>query len=208
MKIVWLLIILCFHLSVSAQESMVSCRGRETYLGIDNPLDIFVEGHNCSSILVTTDNGELQKNGCQYVYRPSREGDVIFTIYKKQEGKTVKLRTHVLHVHTIPTPDVHVGGFPTGWEVSKAVFSAQVGVSANWEFQSGPYYIVDSFSVAILYDSTMRFSSRTIGNAFDQNTREAFSKMEVGSIVLFYNIWVSAADKKLVRVKPLEYIIR
>ena len=196
-------------LIVTAQESMVSCRYRKTYLGVDNPLDVFVEGCSCSSISVTADNGKLVKYGCQYVYRPLREGEVTFTIYKKQNGKPVKLRTHKLPVDRIPGPTLYVGSYPSGSEISRPAFIVQAGIGANLDFSEGPYYRVDSFSMIIMHDSTTQFISRQKGNLFDdEKIVKAFRTMETGSTILFFDIWVSGADRKSFKVQPLEYIIK
>jgi hypothetical protein len=207
MKLAFLSFALLSCLMGTAQESMVSCRYRKTYLGIDNPLDIFVEGYGCSSISVTTDNGKLVKYGCQYVYRPSQEGEVTFTIYKKQNGKTVKLRTHRLPVDRMPSPLLYVGGYPSGSAIPRAAFIAQAGIAANPHVTHLPYYRVDSFSVVIIYDSTIQSTSHTAGNLFDEKMTAAFRKMEPGSTVLFFNIWVTGPDGKPFKVQPLEYII-
>jgi hypothetical protein len=208
MKLAFLCFALLSCLMGTAQESMVSCRYRKTYLGVDNPLDIFVEGYSCSSISVTTDNGKLVKYGCQYVYRPSQEGEVTFTIYKKQNGKTVKLRTHKLPVDRIPGPVVYVGGYRNGSQIPGPAFVAQAGISANVDdFDFAPYR-VDSFSLVIIHDSTIQFTSHTVGNLFDEKMRQAFSKMEPGSTVLFFDIWVSGAERKPSKTLPLEYVIK
>jgi hypothetical protein len=203
---------LCFglvsSLIVTAQESMVSCRYRKTYLGVDNPLDIFVEGSSCSSILVTTDNGKLEKHGCRYVYRPSHEGVVIFTIYKKQNGKTAKIKQYGFPVDSLPVPIVYVGGNRNGSQISRLAFIVQVGISANIDDFDFPRYQVDSFSTAIMHDSTIQFTSHTVGNLFDEKTTQAFRKMEPGSTVLFFNIWVSGAERKSFKTLPLEYVIK
>jgi hypothetical protein len=208
MKFGFLSFALLCSLIASTQESMVSSRYHKTYMGIDNSLDVIVEGCSCSSISITTDNGKLDKHGCQYVYRPIREGEATFTIYKKQNGKPVKLRTHKLIVYPIPPPVLSVGTYPNGSEISRAAFIVQTGVSANFYTFLDVDYRVVNFSVLIMRDSTTQLVPDNPGNLFNDKMSEAFKKMETGSTILFFNVWVSGPDGKPFKAQPLEYIIR
>ena len=117
---------------ISAQDAVVSSerQASKVYLGIDNPINVFVEGSYCSSLSVATDNGTVEKIGCRYVYRPSRLGPAFFALSIKKNGKTLELQKRQLYVYPIPGPIAEVGDFSNGSEVRKGAFCAQMGVGA------------------------------------------------------------------------------
>ena len=209
MKIIWIVISLCFSQLTYTQQTTVACdQQRPIYLGIDNPLNIFIEGEYCRSINVTVDNGSVEKKGCQYNYHPKRLGYVIFTLYKKQNGKRVKIGTHRLYVLPIPKPIAMVGAYENGSTVAKGGFCVQQGVAA---FISGLSFELTfkvlNFSVIILHDSTIVFNAKQTGNVFDEKLLTAFKAMDPGSIVVIADIWAVGPDSKRIKLDPLEYII-
>src|SRR5262245_51722706 len=132
MKAILLGMILQSSLFISAQEAIIA-KGRQQntfYAGIDNPIEVFVEGVNCSSIFVTTNNGKIERDGCHYNYQAGHLGSCNVTIYKKQNGKLMKLKTYEWYVIPVPKPVAHVGAFSNGSNVSKGALAAQPGVAA------------------------------------------------------------------------------
>ena len=212
MKLVFLIAVLHFSQILLAQQSVVANTRRSgiVYLGVDNPLNILTEGYACSSLSVTTDNGRIEKIGCFYNYRPSRLGLATFTIYKRQRGKTIKVDTRNLYVKPVPKPIAQVGPYESGSQVPKTGLSVQEGVAAYATNELGfdLTYKVDSFTIVIMYDSTVQFSSRRASNRFDDKIYEAFKAMQPGSIVLVANTWVKGYDGKPIKLDPLEYVIK
>ena len=209
MKFIFLLGLLHFSLLLPAQESIIvkSQQQNTVYLGIDNSVSVFVEGCSCASLSVSTDNGKIEKSGCYYYYHPLRLGETSFIIYKKQNGKSVKLKSYKWYVIPLPKPIAAIGPYENGSEVPKGDFCAQAGISAFILNGIDIDYRVYSYSLSIMRDSTIQFSSQRTGNSFDEKIHEAFKAMQPGSVVLIANIWVIGADGKAIKVNPLEYLI-
>jgi hypothetical protein len=169
----------------------------KAYIGIDNPLHVFVEGHSCSSLFVTTDNGKIERTGCYFNFRPAQLCRANLSIYRKQNGKSKRVRAFHWEVVPFPKPTVQVGSYENGSNVPRGGFYAQAGVTA---FVSGLgfelMFKVVSFSFIIMRDSTVKFSTQIIGNSFTTNRYEAWKAIQPGSVVLITNIWVRGAEGK------------
>jgi hypothetical protein len=210
MKFIFLLAVLHFSPLLPAQESIIAnTRGAgKVYLGIDNPLNVFVEGYSCTSLSVSTDNGTLEKTGCFYNYHPSRLGTATFTIYKRQNGKTIKVNTRNLYVSRMPKPTAQVGPYESGSNVPKGGFCAQQGLAALAPNGFGDLtFKVVSFSLIIMRDSSIQLSTRIIGNYFTTKIYEACKAMQPGSVVLITNILAIGPERRDIKLEPLEYLI-
>lgn len=213
MRLIILLITFSLSIHAKSQETAIVRVQPENraYFGIKNPISFFAQGYKFKDLTVTTNNGKVTKSDGRYWFIPSRRGTAELTIYKKLKGKLVKLGTHIWYVVSLPLPIATVGSYSNGWSVSKGAISAQMGIGA---YQ--PYYdtgicmnfTVDSFSVVIMKDYAVQFSSHNKGNSFSEDIKTAFSKMESGSIVLISNIWITGYDKEAIKLDPLEYFIK
>jgi hypothetical protein len=211
MKFIFLLAVLHFSPLLPAQESIIAKANQPNlaYLGINNPLHVLADGYPCKSLFLRTDNGSIEKMGCYYNYSPSRTGTAILTIYKRQDGKSVKLKSYKWEVHPFPKPIAQVGPHENGSDVQKGSFCAQAGVAAfpPCGFGFELMFKVVSFSFIIMRDSTIQFSTQITGNLFNINIHEACKAMSTGSVVLISNIVVIGGEGKVIKVDPLEYVI-
>jgi len=64
-----LLIITGYPCSAQKTAGVLNVRGNTLYIGIENYLLAFVEGVDCDSLILTTDNGEIKGNGCGWSIR-------------------------------------------------------------------------------------------------------------------------------------------
>jgi len=211
MRLVLLGLILQHSLFLSAQQTVMA-KGRQQntfYLEIDNPVDVLVEGYKCSSIFLTTDNGKIERDECYYNYHAANLGSAHITIYKKEKGKSVKLKTYEWFVIPLPKPVAQVGGFQNGSHVSKGALSAQPGIAAGFAGGLGidrPYEVSNYF-ITIIEDSTIKFAGHFEGALFNDKIRELFKAMKQGAVVSFTNIQVRGSVGELIKVTPLEYTI-
>jgi GldM C-terminal domain len=213
MRLIILLIAFSLSGSVKAQETAIVRVRPENraYMGINNPISFFADGYKFKVLTVTTNNGKITKTDGRYWFMPSRQGTAKLTIYKKHNGKLINLGSHIWYVVSLPLPIATVGSYPNGSTVPKGAISAQMGIGAY-----EPYYdvglcmnfIVDSFSVVIMKNSVVQFSAHNKGNAFSEDIKAAFSKMEPGSIVLLSDIWITNYYKEAIKLDPLEYLIK
>jgi hypothetical protein len=186
-------------------------RGKQqttVYIGVDNPLNIIVEGYPCKSLVVETNNGTISKlNDCNFNYHPSKLGPAVFTVSTWKKNKLKKLEEVTWSVIPLPRPRAIVGGFPNLSEIPVAAFKAQGGVVAYGFDEMGfeiKFTVID-FDLMIMKDGVVNFNAHNNGNAFSEETKNGIRSLEPGSHVLITNIWAVGIDMQQMRLSPLEY---
>lgn len=203
---------ICFltlHLDSLSQEIILSNqRNNRFYLGIDNPLNAMVEGYPCRSVILTTDNGRIEKTSCYYSFHPAKPGLAKIQITIKN-GKTLKkIKEVTLLVESPPLPIAHVGGL-SGGTIRKGALAAQQGVAANAEPSLGfeLSYKIESFSTIIIRNDSVVFNKKNNGNVFAKETSEALKNLQKDDTVLFTKIVCKSPDNIRWSLKPLEFSI-
>ena len=179
------------------------------YLGIENPLSCTVEGFTCKSIILTTDNGFIEKSSdCNYVYRPKKIGDTKIIISKKVNSKLKKIGNFLLPVRTIPDPIANVGGL-NGGLITKGALNAQGGIGAHPPGFLGfeLNYEVKSFAVTAIRNKELLFYHSNNNNLFNDEIHKLLDSLQKNDVVAFSSILVLMGDNKEVLVKPLEFVI-
>jgi GldM C-terminal domain len=203
---------ICFliaQLNSLSQEIILSNqRSNRFYIGIDNPLSVMVEGYACRSIILTTDNGTIEKNSCYYSFRPAKTGLAKIQI-KIKNGKTFKKIKEVnLSIDSFPSPVAFVGNLHGG-TMRKGDLRAQEGVWASAEpsLAFDITYPVVSFTTIIIRNDSIVFSRKTNGNRFEKETTDAFRNLQKDDTVLFTKIVCIGPDGMRRSLRPLEFSI-
>jgi hypothetical protein len=192
-----------------AQEFTISLqRCNKIYKGVENSMDIFVEGKTCKVIIAKTNNGILMKLNCHYIYRPDSIGDVKFEIYLGEKNKFKKIGASWFEVKQIPLPIAYVGGL-NGSKIKKGFLNAQQGVGAYADPCLGfdLTYMVESFMFIIIRDNKIIFSQKNSGNVFSQEIKENLRTLINNDAVLFTNIKCKGPDNIELSPKSLEFSI-
>ncbi len=209
--LIFLAIVIAFP--ADAQETVIM-KGRQhnyAYIGFENPLMILAEGYDCDEIKVNVTNGSVMKiKDCYYKFQPSILGTAEFTIYVIKNKKQETLAKHIWQVIPLPRPVAIVGGYSNLSEIPKSVFKAQGGVMAYATNETGLEIrlVVDSFDISFKSaEGNLKFV-HNVGNAFSQESVESIRSIEEGWTIVISSIWARYPDHTIVKLEPLEYLIR
>ncbi len=181
------------------------------YIGIDNPITCTVEGLDCKNIIITTDNGIITKSsGNSYLYRPERQADTKFDIYKLVRKKKRKIGEYSFRIRNFSDPIAYVGGYNNNQSIQKNLLKVQQGVSATCipGFAIDIRYQVLKFNISIFRNNAPIFNTYCIGNSFSPETISVLQLTQKGDIVLFHSIYVQTeenGEEKL--VSPVQLVV-
>ena len=211
-SILFLLLSLQFSTSLFSQFFTAAAQrpGQTAYIGIDNPISCTVERVKCQDVVLTTDNGSIEKTSCgQYIYRPVGISDGFIAINKKSNGQLTKIGEFYLRTRPIPNPIATVGAI-RGDTVTKKRLAVQQGISA----ESSPSlsicidFLVKNFTLTIIRKDEVIFFRNITGNIFNDEIKKTFNELAEGDKVLFSSILVEMGDKTTVKASPIEFIIK
>ncbi len=160
---------------------------RVLYCGIDNPIEVMMEGSPQRKFTVKIDSGTIKKlDQYHYEVTPTKIGRIIFTII---DDRGVKLLEELLMVKAYPPPLLAVGGqINGGMAISK--FKVQGGVSQFRDCfnMSEPKSEVTSYTIKVIRNNSSILKLDIKGKAFSDEFRKFFSELNEGDKVLFENI--------------------
>lgn len=189
-----------FSISVDWPESNLA------FVGADNNLSCTVEGIACKSVILTTDNGSLTKDRCNYyTFKPNHVSDSKIIVTQKKGKKSRKIGEFYIRVRAIPDPVAIVGGL-YGGSISKGALSAQTGIGASLppHLSINIRYPVNSYSITIIRNRELVFFKSCKGNLFNEEVYTAFKELQKEDIVLFSSIMVLMPDEQQKPAKPFE----
>jgi hypothetical protein len=196
--------------SFSQKFTFSLLRQNIAYIGFDNPISCTVEGYPCKSVILSTENGTIEKiEPCIYNFRPSKVQDTKFSIYIIiEKNKKKKIGELFIRARNIPDPIAYVGGKDSG-KISLGSFKAQGGISAGSGrgFGIDVKYTVKSFKVTAYRNKELLFFYAGDSNLFTEEIRNLFNTLQAADVILFFSIKVKMPDNNEVFVKPFELII-
>ena len=185
------------------------------YLGINNPIDIYVANVPCSQIELKANHGRITKIGeCQYDYQADSIGTAIISVYRTIRHNRNKIGQQRFRIREIPKPIAFVGRCRNEDTVRKNEFIAQQGVRAEIMLMSGSLCIegvkfsVISFTTIILRNDSVIYTENTKGAPFTEITKAAFANLWANDKVIFSSIREVGPSGKIELLDPIEYTIK
>lgn len=181
-------ILLTSFIAKGQTTSICNTRENTLYFGIDNPILAVVEGFNCDSFIVTTDNGIITGDTCYYSIRPANIGKA--TIYtKKLSGTdTIILGQKIFRVKKIPAPTARIAGMTSG-KINKKLLAVQTGIRTTLDnFDFDIHFIVSNYSVLVMRNQDSIFVRQVSGQKFTEEMKSKFLELEKNEKVFFYEI--------------------
>lgn len=208
-----LIFLSCIYLTISSHSQNFTAsllrQPQIAYLGIDNLLSCTIEGLPCNLIVLSTENGVIEKIGeCKFIYRPIRTSDTKIIVSKKIKNRLRKVGEFYLAVRDIPDPIATVGGL-NGGQIRKASLIAQGGIGAHSfpPLSIDIDYLVTSYAVTITRKNELLFHQVVTNNSFTPTLYEAFKTLQKDDRIIFSSILVQLPDGEQKLVKPLEFIV-
>jgi len=176
------------------------------YVGADNSFSCTVEGIACKSIILSTDNGSLTKDRCNYyTFKPNHVSDSKIIVTQKKGRKSRKIGEFYIRVRNIPDPVAIIGGL-YGGSIAKGALRAQTGIGASLPpfLSINIKYRVRSYSITAIRNKELLFFRSCDGYEFSEDIRNKFKELQKDDIVLFSSIMVQLPDERQALAKPVE----
>lgn len=192
-----------------SQQVVISNRHyNRLYVGIYNPLDILVEGNNCKSVLVSTDNGAIEKHSCTYILTPARTGTTNITVSIKRKNMVKVIKVVPVYTDSLPAPIATVAG-KQGGEINQGFFAAQPGIQAMSVIPAIDIdYEIKKFTIIVYRNDSILFFHENNSALFDLKTKEILKNTQNRDTVLLANLVCTMPDGTQKRIKPLEFYIQ
>jgi len=167
------------------------------YRGYPNPITIAVENSPSSSIEVTTDNGEISKNGNgRYTITPKRIGNVTISIYRQSTKERKLIDQKEFRVKWYPLT-LSLGG-STGREIPALSAYLAIAPSASiYMTDVDTKALITKFTVLVKRNGQEVFHRQIQdphGARVDSLTHHFFKTLENGDQLLFTNVICKEMD--------------
>jgi hypothetical protein len=212
----------CCAVYLNAQiVSIVPQKDRFFYIGVDNPLNIFIENQQyqnvflkAENIFLKADSGEIIGNGSIRIFRGIKKGVTKITAYYKEGSKLIEVGQTSIRVNYFPTPDFFFGPYGRNYSNSFSVergYAKLPGIKANQFVRVQPQilgydynYKIDSFTVKIIYFDTCKSEEFfNVSNKLSDNIKNSFSKLKENDIIIFCKIFATDDTFRSIRLEPL-----
>ena len=181
------------------------------YVGIANPIKVSVPGAASENLVVTLNNGRIEKAGDDYLAYPSKlDGtgkSTSITVSAKFGSEVRSMGSMEFRVKEVPPPVATISG-KNGGNMKKEDLLAEDGIFAELkDFDFDLKFKVIQFDVSIpgTYDKTIPSKD----NKFTSEQRAQFNKLSVGSIIYIDNIMAKGDDGQPARpLAPISFKIK
>ena len=181
------------------------------YVSIANPIKVSAPGVASENLVVTINNGRIEKAGDDYMAYPSKLDatgkSTLITVSAKVGGETRPMGSMEFRVKEVPPPVATISG-RNGGNLKKEDLLAEDGVIAELkDFDFDLKFKVTQFDVNISGTYVKTFSAKD--NKFTSEQKDQFSKLSVGGIIYIDNIMAKGDDGQPARpLAPISFKIK
>lgn len=158
------------------------------YLGIPNPISIVMENTDCDDLIVSVNQGKIEKtDDCYYTYIPETAGVVKISVSSKSDTIIKSISYRVRH---IPDPKPTIGGTLTGGKIERGTLVVQSGLIALLrDFDINVFYEIMHFEMITSSDNYYNVESSE-SPLLTAAMKTDISKIENGGWVVFTDITI------------------
>lgn len=189
------------------------------YAGIDNPVSISVPGVPMSGISATMTNGNLTRQGDNWIARPSTVGtDAVLTVNAEIDGRQSTVATHTFRVRKLPDPTafvaykdangnvLHYDG--KGKRIPKAsLLGANELEAAIDDGLLDTKFNVVSFQTVVTDGMGNAIPENSVGAAFSDRQRQQIQRLSRGKRILITSIKAVGPDGVTRELSPIDVIV-
>ena len=181
------------------------------YIGIANPIKVSVPGAASENLVVTINNGRIEKAGDDYLAYPSKLDatgkNTTISVSARSGSELRPMGSMDFRVKEVPPPLATIGG-KNGGNLKKEELLAEDGLFADLkDFDFDLKFKVTQFDVNISGTYVKTYSSKD--NKFTSEQKDQFGKLTQGSIIFIDNIMAKGDDGQPARpLSPISFKIR
>lgn len=203
---------------VLAQEIAIqSDKGNVAYIGLENPVTVVVEGYRSSALLVSVDNGSIDKHyrgDGSYTITPKypRDSMTICIQARTRKGildlKEYKVKLECVHIESTTFAGYSGGAIPTG---TIKVTNHLDGSSYLDKFTFGPHYHVTGCKIRVVHDgneilSKSLYDRNGVDFYANQEVSRVWSNIKPGDRIIFTNITYLGYGECTGTMKSMEFV--
>lgn len=165
--------LLCFCAGSAVAQQVVVANLKENivYCGVDNPLSALVAGYPYASVVLTVDNGKIEKVNCGgFKYQPIEPGIVRIKVWVKNGKRSKKVGEVPYRAKRLPEPNAMIGVY-MGGKISLKTLIDMGGIRAillGTDFQAN--FSIVSYTVTALRDQETIFNTDNTGAQYNEIT--------------------------------------
>ncbi|MGB1204205.1 MAG: hypothetical protein ACPG5B_01095 [Chitinophagales bacterium] len=216
MKIIFVkisILLFCFVINGYAQEEAIVFEKRlvdnDLYQNAYNSFVLKNKKNHCEAFYLTTNNGTVKKDRCNYLLVPNKLHKTEVCIFKIVEKDTILLEKRSFNVKKAPLLIAEVGGKYEG-KIRKKDLQAQLGVLPNNKYYyiiSCQKYHVTKYRILVMRDENVIGTHLNIGAKFDKETTALVQKTKPKDKVYFVDIYTKYPHGEEVKLNALEFEI-
>lgn len=163
------------------------------YLGVDNPVSIAVPGMSADLLQPEISNGEIIKQGNDYVVRPKNVGKASVSVYA-QIGNTRKLlQNQEFRVKAVPDPVAKIANQKEGKIARNKLLAAGKLTVELENFDFDMKFQILSFTLSTLVDGYVR-DADTKGDGFSEDQKRLIRDLKRNQPLFVEQIMVQGPD--------------
>lgn len=181
------------------------------YVGIANPIKASVPGVASENLVVTLNNGRIEKSGDDYLAYPSKLDatgkNTLINVSAKVGSELRPMGSMEFRVKEVPPPVATISG-RNGGTIKKEELLAEDGIFAELkDFDFDLKFKVTQFDVNISGTYVKTFSAKD--NKFTSEQKDQFSKLSIGGLIFIDNIMAKGDDGQPARpLAPISFKIK
>ncbi|MDP2336699.1 MAG: gliding motility protein GldM [Bacteroidota bacterium] len=180
------------------------------YLGIANPISVSAPGVASQNLVVSINNGRVEKNGEEYLIYPAKldglGNSTSISVTANMNGEKRPMGLMNFRVKEVPPPLATIGGM-NGGTLRKEDLLAENGIFAELkDFLFDLKFTVTQFDVSFTGTYVKTTSSKS--NKFTDEQKGFFSKLTPGSYIYIDNIMAKGDDGLNRPLSPISFKIK
>ncbi len=181
--------------------------------GIDNPIKVVVENHECEDVRVSSDKGDIisTEDDCRYIVRMDKSSGYEMSLFVgiKEENGILWLDTIKHRVKRIPDPLVYVAGRTGSSSIEKSeLLKAK---ELNTEFHCYDYDMsveVISYKFETKSSAMDIYTKDVTGNSITKEVIDMIRTIPVGQKVHFWDIKARMPDNTIRELPPISLTLK
>ena len=218
MRTLLFILFFLFSRGVLAQEIAIQTdRGNIAYIGLENPITVVVEGYKSSALVVSVDNGSIDKDykgDGAYIVTPKYPRDSLTICIQARTSKGIKdLLKYKVKLQCVQIESTtfagHSGGLITVGEVRMT--NHLDGSNALDKFVFGPHFHVTGCKIRVIHDgneilSKSLYNRKGVDFYADPEVSRVWSNIKAGDRIIFTNITYLGYGECTGTMKPMEFV--
>ncbi len=183
------------------------------YIGIANPIKVSAPGSASENLVVTINNGRIEKSGDDYLAYPSKLDatgkSTTISVSTRSGGELRPLGSMDFRVKEVPPPVATISG-KNGGNMKKEELMAEDGIFAELkDFDFDLKFKVTQFDVTFSGAGGYVKTYSSKDNKFTSEQKDQFGKLTMGSLIFIDNIMAKGDDGQPARpLAPISFKIR